>query len=404
MSAASGRHMRRNVRLLSGCFALMTTSNVVVVSVSALVGFALADNKALATLPAALMWITTATAAVPASFLMRRIGRRWGFMTGAVLGMAGAALGGLAVANQSFILLCLAVAIIGAYNGFNFYFRFAAAEVASEGYRGRAISLVMAGGVVAGFLGPGISEVTNDLFSPLLYFGPFVGVGLIALAIFFLAAFVDIPKPSAVQLRGGRPLGLIARQPAFLVAVLGAAVAYGVMVMLMSVTPLAMVNRGLEFSDANFVIQWHVLAMFAPSFGTGHLIRRFGVLNVMTWGAVAMAAGIGVTVQGVGVAHFLLGMCLLGLGWNFLFIGATTLLTETHSTAERAKSQAMNEFAVFGSASIGSFLSGSLHYYVGWQVLNLSALPPVIALLAAILWLDRRRRLEGQGSHDHRAR
>ena len=167
------------------------------------------------------------------------------------------------------------------------------------------------------------------------------------------------------------------------------------MVMLMSVTPLAMVNRGMEFGDATFVIQWHVLAMFAPSFATGHLIRRFGVLTVMAWGAVAMAASIGVAIQGESIPHFLLAMCLLGLGWNFLFVGATTLVTEIHTTAERAKSQAMNEFAVFFSASIGSFLSGSLHYYVGWQALNYSALPPVIILFAAILWLDRRRRLEG---------
>ncbi len=394
MSAAAGRHMRRNVRLLSGCFALMTTGNVVVVSVSALVGFALVDDKALATLPAAIMWITTATAAIPASFLMRRIGRRFGFMTGAVIGLAGAALGCLAVTVESFALLCLAVALIGAYNGFNFYFRFAAAEVASEDYRGRAIALVMAGGVVAGFFGPRISEISNDVFSTPLYFGPFVGVACIALAIFFLAAFIDIPRPSALQLRGGRPLGMIARQPVFLVAVLAAAVAYGVMVMLMSVTPLAMVNRGLAFGDATFVIQWHVLSMFAPSFVTGHLIRRFGVLSVMAWGAVSMAASIGVALQGVSVPHFLLAMCLLGLGWNFLFVGATTLVTQAHTTAERAKTQAMNEFTVFFSASIGSFLSGSLHYYVGWQALNLSALPPVLALLAAILWLDRRRRLE----------
>ncbi|MFP6729599.1 MAG: MFS transporter [Alphaproteobacteria bacterium] len=394
MTTDSGRHMRRNVRLLSGCFALMTTGNVVVVSVSALVGFALADNKALATLPAALMWVSTALAAVPASFLMRRFGRRLGFMTGAVIGVVGATLGCVAVSNESFALLCLAVIVVGAYNGFNFYFRFAAADVASGDYRSRAISLVMAGGVVAAFLGPRISEGANDLFLPTLYFGPFVAVGFIALSIFTLVSFVDIPKPSTVQLRGGRPISVIARQPVFLVAVMSAAVAYGVMVMLMSVTPLVMVRGGHAFGDATFVIQWHVLAMFAPSFVTGHLIRRFGVLTVMAWGAVFMAASIGVALQGVTIPHFLWAMCLLGLGWNFLFVGATTLVTEAHTTAERAKSQAMNEFTVFISASIGSFLSGSLHYYVGWQVLNISALPPVIVLFVAILWLARRRRLE----------
>ena len=383
---------RRNVRLLSACFALSTTSNVVLMSISALIGYELADDKSLATLPAALMWIGTAAATVPASFLMRRIGRRFGFMTGAVIGICGAAIGATAVSQQSFELLCLAVTVIGAYNGFNFYFRFAGAEVASEDYRSRAIALVMAGGVIAGFIGPEISKAANALFMPPAYFGPFVAIGCVAFGVFLVASLVKIPRPTAVQLRGGRPLGDIMRQPTVVVAVLSGMVSYLVMILLMTVTPLAMVHGDHSFSDATFVIQWHVLGMFAPSFFSGHLIRRFGVLTVMAWGAIAIMAGAGAALIGVEVMHFWLSMTLLGVGWNFLFIGSTTLLTEAYTTAERAKTQALNEFIVFGCAAMGSFLSGNLHFYLGWEVLNMAALPPVAAALFAVLWLDRRRR------------
>jgi MFS family permease len=383
---------RRNVRLLSSCFALSTTGNVVLVSVSALVGYELADDKSLATLPAALMWIGTALATVPASFLMRRVGRRFGFMTGAVIGMCGAALGALAVTLQNFEMFCFAIMVIGAYNGFNYYLRFAGAEVASEDYRSRAIALVMAGGVVAGFAGPALAKAANALFTPPAYLGPFVAIVFVAMAVGLVASFVKIPRPSAVQLRGGRPLSEITRQPVVVIAVLCSMIAYLVMILLMTVTPLAMVQGVHSFSDATFVIQWHVLGMFVPSFFSGHLIRRFGVLAVMAWGAIAIITGISIALMGVEVFHFWLSMTLLGLGWNFLFIGSTTLLTEAYTTAERAKTQALNEFIVFGGAGIGSFLSGNLHFYLGWDVLNWAALPPVVTALIAVLWLDRRRR------------
>lgn len=392
MSAATDAATRRTVRLLSACFALSTTSNVILMSVSALVGYELAVDKSLATLPAALMWVGTAAATVPASFLMRRIGRRLGFMCGALIGVAGAALGYWAVWSHDFALFCLAVAVIGAFNGFNFYFRFAGAEIASEDYRGRAIALVMAGGVVAAIIGPEISMAANGWFPATAYLGPFVAIAGIAMAVFALASVVRIPKPTPVQLQGGRPLGEIVRQPVFVVAALSGVAAYGVMILLMTVTPLDMVMRAHSFDDAAFVIQWHVLAMFAPSFFSGHLIRRFGALTVITWGAVTMLACIGIAVLGVSVFHFWLSLILLGLGWNFLFVGATTLLTETYTTAERAKTQALNEFMVFGCAAVGSYLSGSLHYYLGWEALNLAALPPLLAVLCAALWLDRRRR------------
>lgn len=384
--------IRRNVRLLSACFALSTTGNVVLVSVSALVGYELAEDKSLATLPAALMWIGTALATVPASLLMRRVGRRLGFMTGAIVGICGASLSALAVTQQNFELFCFAVMVIGAYNGFNHYLRFAGAEVASKDYRSRAIALVMAGGVVAGFVGPEISKAANDLFMPRAYFGPFVAIACFALAVGLVSSLAKIPRPTAVQLRGGRPLSEIIRQPVVVIAVFCGMIAYLVMILLMTVAPLAIVQGAHSFSDATFVIQWHVLGMFVPSFFSGHLIRHFGVLAVMAWGTIAIITGIFVALMGVEVFHFWLSMTLLGLGWNFLFVGSTTLLTEAYSTAERAKTQALNEFIVFGCAGIGSFLSGNLHFYLGWDMLNWAALPPVVAALIAVLWLDRRRR------------
>ncbi len=395
-AAVRGRY-KFQVGLLSACWALATTGNVLLVSVSSLVGDQLADDKSLATLPAALMWIGTATATIPASFLMRAMGRRFGFMTGAMIGAVGATIAAFAVYNRSFVALCIGIALIGAYNGFNYYYRFAAAETAPEEFRSRAISLVLAGGIAAAIVGPTLAVWANELFSPILFMGPFVVIAAIAVIIILLVSFTRIPRPPVQTMRAaGRPLAVIARQPAFLVAVAGGVVAYGVMILLMTVTPLAMVACNHGFTDAARVIQWHVLGMFAPSFFTGRLIRRFGTLTIMLWGAIALLACIAVALSGISVAHFWIALTLLGLGWNFLFIGATTLLTETHTVAERAKTQGLNEFLVFGIAGIGSFASGNLHYYFGWSLLNIVALVPVAAILMATLWLVFRRRAEAR--------
>ncbi len=386
----AGRY-RLDVGLLSACWALAITGNILLVNISSLVGYELAADKSLATLPAAMLWIGTAAATVPASFLMRRIGRRAGFMIGALIGLSGTALAAHAAALGSFMLLCLGILLMGAQNGFAYYYRFTAAEVAPDAFRSRAISLVMAGGVVAAVLGPTLARWSTGLFASSAYIGPFVAVGGLLATIFILVAFIDAPRPAAQALRGGRPLGQIMRQPAFAVAALAGAVAYGVMILVMSVSPLALITHGHAFADAVFVIQWHALGMFVPAFFTGHLIRRFGVLNVMSWGAVLLVISAGVAWANDAMINFWLAMTLLGVGWCFLFVGATTLLTETHSIAERAKTQALNEFMVFGTAAVTSFLSGSVHHSFGWATLNLVALPAVLAGLAATLWLARRR-------------
>lgn len=387
---------RRNLTLLSGCWALATTGNMVLVSVSALTGHMLAEDKSLATLPIAIQWMGTAGATMPGALLMRHLGRRPVFMLGAAIGTIGAALVMLAIYQGSFGLLCLGIALLGSYNGVNTHYRFAAADAVPEERRSRAISLVLAGGLGAAILGPLLARGSKDLLAPYTFMGVFATLIVLALSVALLASFVRLPKPAVADVAApGRPLAEIVRQPVFLVAAAGAAVAYGVMVMLMSVTPLAMAACALPFSDATVVIQWHVVGMFAPAFFTGHLIRRFGVLQVMMVGAALTLACTVVGMSGISFAHFWLAQTLLGLGWNFLFIGATTLLTEVHTVAERAKTQGFNDLLVFGTVGIGTFSSGNLLHYFDWATLNQVALAPVLLVTVGTLWLlvQRRRRL-----------
>jgi MFS family permease len=385
--------MKRNVWLLAGCQALMNSGNSLLIATSALVGFQLAPDKSLATLPLALQFLTSMLTTVPASFLMKAIGRRAGFAVGTLIGLAGAALAAWGIVGQSFLYFCLAAALIGAFNGFGTYYRFAAADVASADYRSRAISYVMAGGVVAALVGPNLAHWTSAWFAAHEFAGSYLSLlGLYGLALAALA-FVRIPRPSAAQAHAhGRPLAEIARQPAFIVALAGGALGFGVMALVMTATPLAMHQHAHPFAETAFVIEWHLLGMFAPSFFTGHLIRRFGVLRVMLAGAALNAVCVAINLAGTEVAHFWAALTLLGVGWNFLFVGATTLLTETYSEAEKAKAQALNDFLVFSAITAASLSAGALQHLLGWRAVNLGVLPLIGVILVALLWLRRARR------------
>lgn len=391
MSDADGQRHKRQVALLSACWALSGTSNLLLVSVAVLSGHLLADDKAFAALPVALQWSGTALMAAPASFYMRRFGRRVGFWTGSTLISIGAALAVVALYQGRFAWLCVGGLLVGFGNAFNWYYRFTAAEVSPEAYRSRAISFVLAGGVVAAVVGPTLADATKDLFAPINFAGAYATMIVVNAAIAVILLAVRVPQPPAEDLHGGRPIGVIVRQPAFFVAMVGGLAAYGVMVLMMSVTPLAMVLNKHSFSDATFVIQWHVLGMYVPSFVTGHLIRRFGVLNVMLIGTVFIAASIAIGLDGTSLDHFWAALATLGLGWNFLFIGATTLLTESYSVSERAKSQALNEVVIFTGVGLATFFSGTLLHEVGWRAVNLAALPPIAMVAVAIIWLMIRR-------------
>ena len=379
----------RNIVLLALCQALFMTATSGMISAAALVGFGLADNKALATLPTSLQFVAIMCATTPASFLMRRIGRRDGFSVGATIGLAGALIAAWGLFEASFALVCLGHFLVGIFNGFAQFYRFAAADAASPNNRPRAISLVMAGGVVAS-VGPVLASFVKDWFAPIDFAGIYVSVAGLYVVTLVILRFVNIARPTAAErAERGRPLGAIMRQPIFIVAVLAALVGYASMSVVMTSIPLAMKVCGLSFFDTAQVIQWHVFGMFAPSFFTGHLIKRLGVYKVMLLGAAIEVVCVVVNVSGTDLANFWIGGILLGVGWNFLFVGATTLVTQIYAPAEKAKTQAANDFIVFTGVAAASLLSGILHETVGFHVMNYGVLPLLAITAIAILVLKR---------------
>ncbi len=384
----------RNVALLTASQALLFTNNVILIAINGLAGFALAPSPALATLPVTGYVVGAALSTYPMSMYMRRAGRRAGFTAGAVAGMAGAALCALAVWIGAFWLLCLGTLIAGVYNAAGAYYRFAAADTASAEYKSRAISLVMAGGIVGGVIGPETSKLTRELL-PVTYLGTYLSLIAFALAAIAILRWVDIPRLSEHERDdSGRPLAAIMAQPVFVVAVISAMVGYGVMNLLMTATPIAMTHHHHHhYNDAAFVLEWHVIGMFLPSFFTGSLIRRFGVLQVMLAGALLMFLCIAFALSGTGLANFWVALVLLGVGWNFLFIGGTTLLTEAYTPPEKAKTQGINDLLVFLTMATSSFSSGALVTSTGWDALNWWSLPFLVVTTLATLWLLTQRRI-----------
>jgi MFS family permease len=383
---------RGNVLLLACCQALLLTNAVTLISVGALAGYALAHDKAFATLPAATYVIGGFIGTFPASMWMRRVGRRSGFLTGGVFGLAGSTIATIAIGAASLALLCCGTLLLGIYNAFGQYYRFAAADAAPGAFKAKAISYVMAGGLVGGIIGPEISKHTRELVQPTFmatYASLFVYV-IVAMAI-----VSRLKLPAAAESASdapARPLGEIVRQPVFVVAAMGGALGYGVMNLLMTATPLAMGFCGHPYSASAAVISSHVVAMFAPSFFTGSLIKRFGVLNVMLAGTVCLFACVAVALSGQLIVHFWTALVLLGIGWNFLYIGGTTLLTEAYRPSERAKAQGTNESIVFAVQGLSAFSSGVLVNARGWDMLNYVALPLIALAAIAVIWLMARRR------------
>tara|TARA_Y100001934_G_C12315467_1_gene757191 strand:- start:273 stop:1469 length:1197 start_codon:yes stop_codon:yes gene_type:complete len=387
--------LRRNVFILSSCQALMLSGSSLIITTSALTGLALAENRLWATLPLSCMYVGTLLTTFPASMLMKHIGRRPAFMMGPFAGLVGATIAIYAITERDFWLFCIGSFLIGVLNGVGHYYRFAAADISGNEYRSRAISWVLAGGVVAAFVGPNLAAFNRDLIVGFPFAGSYASLLLVYLLSILLASLLRIPPPTEVERVGSqRSLAKIARQPVFFVSVIGALIAYGVMNLVMTSTPLAMAGCGHSFSDTALVIEWHVLAMFLPSFFTGHLINRFGVLRIMGIGAMLLFGSVAANLSGVSVAHFIAGLVLLALGWNFLFVGGTTLVIESYSPAEKAKTQGLNDFLIFGTVALTAGMSGVLHEIVGWQMLNLLVLPFLLTALALIVWLNRRRKFE----------
>lgn len=362
------------------------------VSLNGLAGYALATNKSLATLPVTAWVVGAATAAYPASLLMKRIGRRPGFAIGALIGILGALVSALAIQQGMFGLLCLGTMGLGMYNGFGQFYRFAAADAVRADLRPRAISLVLAGGLVGGILGPETAKLTVDFFA-VRFVGAYLFITLSMVLVLTLLQWLQIPPPSEAEQKGPtRPLGEIIRQPKFFVAVLCAAVGYGVMNLMMTATPLAMAVCGYPYLETASVIGWHIIGMFGPSLFTGSLIRRFGIAQVLLAGVALLYVCVGIALSGNSVSHFWWAMLIQGVGWNFLYVGGTTLVTQSYQPAEKAKAQGANDMAIFLTMVLSSFSSGVLLENNGWQTLNLLALPLVTVAACAIVWLFWLRR------------
>ena len=382
----------REIALLACCQGLLLISNSGLIAMNGLVGYALVENKAFATLGATTFVLGSAFAAMPAALWMAKVGRRRGFMMGSAIAVAGAVTCALALWLGSFALFCFGTAVIGIYTAFGLQYRFAAAEVAAPEFRAKAISLVLAGGIAGGFLGPQASLWAKDLLG-VPFLGSFLVLSAFALVALGVQAQVRVPRPSMEETRGGgRPLSEIVRQPVFIVAALSAALGYGIMNLLMTATPLAMSFCSHPFSAAAFVIEWHVVGMYAPGFFTGSLIKRFGVLKVIAVGIVLMGACVAVALSGIAIWQFWTALVLLGVGWNFMYTGGTTLLIDAYTPAEKAKTQGMNDVIIFTVMSISSFSSGALISAAGWDWMNLGALPLLAVVAGAVLWLTLLRR------------
>ncbi|HEU6441632.1 MAG TPA: MFS transporter [Microvirga sp.] len=388
-SPTSDALAKRNAVVLAVAAALGGSSPAIVVSLGGLVGQNLAANKELATLPVSLLNLGLALGTIPAAMLMRRAGRRIGYIVGAGIGLVGGCLAAFGIASYSFVLFCLGTLIIGMYGSFNQSYRFAATDAASEAFRPRAISWVMIGGIAAGFIGPQTVIWLQDAVPAAPFSGAFLGQAALALLSMAVVSFLKPVPVAAAPKAGGRPLGEIVRQPRFVVAVVTGLVSYALMSFVMTAAPVAMVGCGHTVGDAAAGIRWHILAMFGPSFFTGRLITRFGKEAVTAAGLCLIAASALIGLSGIDIAHFWATLILLGIGWNFGFIGATAMVTDCYRPEERTKVQAANDFLVFGSVAVASFSAGKLLNAGGWETVNWMVFPPVAVALVLLAWQQR---------------
>ena len=379
--------VRANVLRLAAAQSLTGANSAVIFATGSILGATLAPSAALATLPISIYVVGLACGTLPTGVISRTYGRRIAFMIGGVCGAICGALAAFAILRGSFLLFCIATFFGGLYAAVSQSYRFAAADGASVAYRPKAISWVMAGGIFAGVLGPQLVQWTMDIWAPYLFAASFLAQAVIALVAIVIVAGFDGPKPAPADLAAGRPLAEIARQPKFIAAALCGTVAYTMMNLLMTSAPLAMKFCGLTLADSNFGIQWHIVAMYAPSFFTGPLIARFGAPRIVAIGLALEAVAACIGLSGISAMHFWTALVVLGVGWNFGFVGASALVVETHLPAERNKVQAFNDFLVFGMMAIGSFSSGQLLANFGWSTVNAVVFPPIVVALVCLAFV-----------------
>lgn len=382
----------RTVFLLSVAQALANSCASVFATVSALTGQMLAADPRLATLPLGLQFVVTMATTIPVAHLMRTLGRRNTFFIGSAIGAVGGGIAMLSIYQSSFAMFCVGNAIMGASNASALHLRFAAAEAADDAFRPKAISLVLAGGIVAAIIGPRLATIGTDLFAPFTFAGAFLFVALLSLGMIPPLVPLRFQPPSSAETTGlQRPLKEIMRQPVFIAAVFAAIFGYGTMVFVMTATPLAMKFCGFAIGQTATVISFHILGMFAPSFVTGHIIRRFGERNVLLAGVACFIGTVAIGLAGIDILHFWFALVLLGLGWNFLFVGGTSLLTKCYRPAERTRVQGINDFLTFTGVAICSLTAGAVEQSWGWTAVLWGALTPTVLILVAVLWGAPRR-------------
>lgn len=391
LSAAGDVVARRNAFVLAASMALAGANAAVVISTGAIMGKMLAPSAALATVPVTTFVFGTALFTYPASFLMKAIGRRAGFMAGGMAGVLAGLVGAMAAWIGSFWLFVLSTTLCGAYQAFVVLYRYAAADTASPAFRPKAISWVMVGGALASLVGPPLVILTKDLVPPFLFLATYIGQAVFAaLAIVAVSRFTDGPPITAAAAGAARSLGTLLAQPRLIAAIIAGMASQAMMNMVMTATPLAMVGCGFSVTDSTLGIQFHILAMYLPSFFTGNVVARFGKPAVVLTGLVMLAVAGAINLHGQTLAHFWIALIILGVGWNFGFVAATAMVTDCHTPAERAKVQGLADFMIFGGTTVASFMAGYLYANIGWDAVNWTVLPIVGVALVAVLLTARR--------------
>ncbi len=387
LRSAFADRAKRNVLVLATCQMLYGSGRTLNVATAPLIAYAIAEQKGLATLPAALVIVGTALASMPASYYMRRAGRRAGFIVGAAIGCLSGVLCAIGIVEADFWMFALGNLVFGFFSGFAQLYRFAAADTAPREFRSSAISLVIAGGVVAAVLGAEIAKLGHDMFGGATFLGAYLlMIGTTVLTALVLL-FLDIPPLTAAEESAARrPLSAIMVQPVFIAATFSILIGHSVMALLMTAAPIAMHHADHHFQNTAFVIQWHSLGMFAPGFVTGRLIRRFGETRIIFAGFLLQIVCVPVALAGESVFEFWLSMLLLGVGWNFAFTGGSSLLGDAHTPGERAAAQGAANFIVYGFVAIGSLSSGALIHFFGWKWVNLGALPVLGFAVLVMTW------------------
>jgi predicted MFS family arabinose efflux permease len=377
---------KRNAIVLAIAQALYSSGTVALIATAGLVGTQLAPSKGWATLPVSTFVIGTMIATIPAALLMRRFGRKPGFILGAAIGALAGVLSVYAIYRADFALFSFSTALHGIYQASSGYFRFAAADTASPAFKAKAISWVLTGGVAAALLGTFIVIQTTDLLAPVTFAGCYLATAVLALIAILALLFLDLPPARSEEAGETRPLVEILRQPRLVIAMACGTMSYGIMNLVMTATPIAMVDCGFGIAESSWVIQWHVLAMFVPSFFTGSLIAKFGVDRITLLGLILLCGAGLAALLGIAFANFAVGLILLGLGWNFAFIGATTMVTDCYRPAERSKVQAVNDFCIFLTVALASLSSGRLLAAWGWDAVNYAVFPMAGLAMLLLFW------------------